>query len=88
MWAHYFGRDNLGEIMAPQFALNIIASGLGPYPLSLAYEITGSYSWGLYMFSLIQFSLALAVMIVPDPKLKSSEFEIIKQNSADTETTV
>lgn len=83
-----FGRDNLGEIMAPQFAINIIASGLGPYPLSLAYEMTGSYSLALYVFSFIQFGLAIGCMIVDDPILETQKIEIVTHNSLDTDTTL
>ena len=70
IWAHYFGRENLGKITAPQFATNIIASGLGPYPFSLAYELLGSYSYALYLFASIEFTLAVALVTIQEPILK------------------
>jgi len=84
IWAHFFGRENLGEIASPAQALGIIASGWGAYPLGLAYELTGSYATVLYAFSVIQGILSLAMIFIPDPKLKETN-ELEYETVADTE---
>ena len=58
IWAHYYGRHRLGYILGTGMTIGICGSAIGPFPLALLHDATGSYSVGLLVFtSLPVFSL-------------------------------
>ena len=57
IWAHYYGRHGLGRVQGPAMTLSVCASAVGPLPLALFQEFTGTYSIGmLAMMGLIAVS--------------------------------
>ena len=58
IWAHYYGRHQLGRIQGTGMTIGICGSAIGPFPLALLHDATGSYSVGLLVLtSLPVFSL-------------------------------
>ena len=47
IWAHYYGRHRLGRIQGTGMTIGICGSAIGPFPLVLLHDATGSYSVGL-----------------------------------------
>lgn len=46
-WAHTFGLERLGELQGVGEASRITAAALGPLPLAVSAEVTGTYVVGL-----------------------------------------
>jgi len=68
IWAHYYGRHRLGRIQGPAMMMGICGSAVGPFPLALFHDATGSYSFGLLvMVSLPVLSLISIVFAHPTP---------------------
>ncbi len=58
IWAHYYGRSRLGRIQGPAMMIGICGTAIGPFPLALLHDLSGSYSTGiLVMMSLPILSL-------------------------------
>ena len=51
IWAHYYGRHRLGRIQGPAMMMGICGSAVGPFPLALLHDHTGSYSFGLLVLT-------------------------------------
>ena len=59
IWAHYYGRHGLGRIQGPAMTLSVCASAVGPLPLAMFQEFTGSYTQGMLAM------MALPVLSLP-----------------------
>ena len=58
IWAHYYDRHRLGRIQGLAMTIGICGSAVGPFPLALFHDVTGSYTFGLLvMISLPVLSL-------------------------------
>ena len=74
IWAHYYGRHRLGRIQGPAMMMGICGSAVGPFPLALLHDVTGSYSFGLLvMTSLPVLSLISVFFAHPTPFSSSHE---------------
>ena len=74
IWAHYYGRHRLGRIQGPAMMMGICGSAVGPFPLALLHDVTGSYSFGLLvMTSLPVLSLISVFFAHPTPFSSSQE---------------
>ena len=51
IWAHYYGRNRLGRIQGPAMMIGICGSAIGPFPLALLHDMTGSYSFGMLLMT-------------------------------------
>ncbi len=47
IWAHYYGRQGLGRIQGPAMTVSVCASAIGPLPLAMFQEWTGTYTVGM-----------------------------------------
>ena len=47
IWAHYYGRHGLGRVQGPSMTVSVCASAIGPLPLAVFQEQTGTYTVGL-----------------------------------------
>ena len=47
IWAHYYGRHGLGRVQGPSMTVSVCASAIGPLPLAVFEEQTGTYTVGL-----------------------------------------
>ncbi len=66
IWAHYYGRHGLGRIQGPAMTLAVCASAVGPLPLAMFQEFTGTYTLGmLAMMALPVLSLVVLFLTRP-----------------------
>ena len=54
IWAYYYGRQGLGRVQGPAMTVSVCASAIGPLPLAVFHEQTGTYTVGI-----------LAMMVLP-----------------------
>ena len=47
IWAHYYGRHGLGRVQGPSMTISVCASAIGPLPLAVFQDQTGTYTVGL-----------------------------------------
>lgn len=71
-WPGYFGRLNLGAIRGVTFASGTIAAALGPLPLSLVHDATGSYDAALVGLLVLPVAAMVAVLFAKPPTLASA----------------
>ena len=72
IWPNYYGRRNLGSIRGVTNFWFMTASALGPLPLALAFDLTGSYTPGLITYLLIPPVTAIAAIFAGTPSVPSS----------------
>ncbi len=60
IWAHHYGRRNLGRVQGPSMTLILCASAIGPLPFALFHQLTGTYDMGI----LVLMSLPVLSLIV------------------------
>ena len=66
IWAYYYGRHGLGRIQGPAMTLSVCASAVGPLPLAMFQEFSGTYTAGmLAMIALPVLSLAVLFLTRP-----------------------
>ena len=47
IWAHYYGRHRLGRVQGSAMTINFCASAIGPLPLAVFHDLTGTYTVGM-----------------------------------------
>ena len=66
IWAYYYGRHGLGRVQGPAMTLSVCASAVGPLPLAMFQELTGTYTAGMMaMMALPMLSLAVLFFTRP-----------------------
>lgn len=66
IWAYHYGRHGLGRIQGPAMTLSLCASAVGPLPLAVFRDLTGTYSFGmLLMISLPLLSVLVVLLARP-----------------------
>ncbi len=66
IWAYHYGRHGLGRIQGPAMTLSVCASAVGPLPLAIFHELTGTYTLGmLLMMSLPVVSVVALFLVRP-----------------------
>ena len=64
IWAWHYGRHGLGRIQGPAMTLSLCASAVGPLPLAVFRELTGTYTLGmLLMMALPVLSIVVALVV-------------------------
>jgi MFS family permease len=65
-WVHYYGRDGLGRVQGSAMMISISAAALGPLPLAISRDLTGSYSAGIAaMLILLASCIVIAAFFSP-----------------------
>ncbi len=59
IWAYYYGRHGLGRVQGPAMTLSVCASAVGPLPLAMFQDLTGTYTLGMMAM------MALPVLSLP-----------------------
>lgn len=67
VWPVYFGRQNLGSIRGVTNFGMMAAAALGPLPLALALDITGSYTAGLVAYMVLPPLCGVAALLAGNP---------------------
>lgn len=68
VWATYFGRRHLGSITGVVATILTFGSALGPIPLGLARDLSGSYELALKILTVLPLLLGLASLFVGRPQ--------------------
>ncbi len=67
VWAKYFGRRHLGAIRGATMIGTVGGAALGPYPLGLSYDLTGSYAPALTLLLVLPAAIAVLSFVVKRP---------------------
>ncbi|MQF96550.1 MAG: MFS transporter [SAR202 cluster bacterium] len=66
IWAHYYGRHGLGRVQGSAMTINFCASAIGPLPLALFRDLSGTYTLGMVvMMALPVLSVVALVLARP-----------------------
>ena len=68
VWPEYFGRKNLGSIRGVANFATMAAAALGPLPLALSLDLSGSYSIGLFAYLCVPPICGIAALFAGSPK--------------------
>ena len=67
-WASYFGRRHLGTIRGVTFAAGIVGAAIGPVPLGLAFDATGSYVAAIVAYMVLPAAAMVFVLFAYPPR--------------------
>ena len=67
IWPTYFGRRNLGSIRGATFSVGIVGAALGPIPLSLAFDLLGSYSLAIAGLMILPVLGTIGILMAKPP---------------------
>lgn len=73
VWADYFGRLHLGSISGLGAALSRVSSALGPLPLAVAFDLSGSYGVALRIGMTVPLLLAGLNLFVKPPEAATAK---------------
>jgi MFS family permease len=62
IWAHYYGRHGLGRVQGSAMTINFCASAVGPLPLAIFHDLTGSYTVGMVVMMALPVLSILALV--------------------------
>jgi MFS family permease len=74
-WTSFFGKKYLGSIRGVTFAVGTVGAAIGPVPLGLVYDATGSYTGAIIAYMLLPL-IALAVLMtagIPRKEVASNQ---------------
>lgn len=66
-WVAYFGRRHLGSIRGVTFAAGIVGAAIGPVPLGVVFDTTGSYNPAILAYMMLPAAASLLVLIARPP---------------------
>lgn len=73
VWINYYGRTNQGAIRGVAMAAAVVAAAVGPLPLALSLDLTGSYATALGVFAVIPLLSGLCVLSARRPVNKKMD---------------
>ena len=74
IWAHYYGRHGLGRVQGSAMTINFCASAIGPLPLAVFHDLTGTYTVGMVvMMALPVLSVVSLVQARPGGATRAEE---------------
>ncbi|HIN36541.1 MAG TPA: MFS transporter [Dehalococcoidia bacterium] len=62
IWAHYYGRHGLGRVQGSAMTINFCASAVGPLPLAIFHDLTGTYTVGMLVMMALPVLSILALV--------------------------
>ena len=66
IWAYYYGRHGLGRVQGPAMTISVCASAVGPLPLAVFHNLTGTYTLGMMLMVILPV-LSVAVLFFTRP---------------------
>ena len=66
IWAYYYGRHGLGRVQGPAMTISVCASAVGPLPLAVFHNLTGTYTLGMMLLMILPV-LSVAVLFFTRP---------------------
>ena len=73
IWAHYYGRNRLGRIQGPAMMIGISGAAIGPFPLALLHDLTGTYATGMLLMMALP-ALSLVSIYFARPATPASSY--------------
>jgi len=67
IWAHTYGRFGLGRVQGAAMMVGITGAAIGPLPLALFHDLTGSYDVGVMAMATLPL-LSIAVVLIGHPE--------------------
>ena len=67
MWPRYFGRKHLGSVQGTGQMIGVIGASIGPLPLGIAFDLTGSYQETLLLLAIYPAGCAIAALFLRTP---------------------
>ena len=67
LWPRYFGRRHLGSIQGTGQMIGVVGASLGPLPLGIAVDLTGSYSGTLWGLAVMPVVVAVLTQFLKNP---------------------
>ena len=67
IWAHYYGRWGLGRVQGAAMMAGITGAAVGPLPLALFRDLTGSYDVGVLVMAALPL-LSIATVLIGRPE--------------------
>src|SRR6476620_68075 len=83
-WTSFFGKKYLGSIRGVTFAVGTVGAAIGPVPLGLVYDATGSYSGAIIAYMLLPL-IALAVLMTAGIPRKGVASNLCSEDTPATE---
>jgi MFS family permease len=77
VWPAYFGRKHLGSIKGVANFGMMASAALGPLPLALSIDQTGSYTLGLYAYMALPPLCGIAAILAGNPRSPRQQLESI-----------
>lgn len=72
IWAHYYGRFGLGRVQGAAMMAGITGAAVGPLPLALFRDLTGSYSVGVTVLAALPLiSIATVLLGRPERRIEA-----------------
>ena len=68
VWVNYYGRENQGAIRGLTMSAMILAAAVGPLPLAVSIDRTGSYQAALILFCVLPVTSAVLVATASMPR--------------------
>ena len=78
VWPAYFGRKHLGSIKGVANFGMMASAALGPLPLALSIDQTGSYTLGLYAYMALPPLCGIAAILAGNPRSPRRQLESIR----------
>ena len=66
IWAYYYGRHGLGRVQGPAMTISVCASAVGPLPLAVFHNLTGTYTLGMMLMMILPV-ISVAVLFFTRP---------------------
>ncbi len=70
VWPDYFGTRHLGDIRGVTMMGSVICSAIGPLPLGILYDLTGSYTTALLLLAALPAAGLIVAALVRRPRLR------------------
>ena len=68
IWPRYFGRKHLGEVQGAGQMIGVVGASLGPLPVGLAFDISGSAELTVRLLAILPMIAAvIALMFLTTP---------------------
>ncbi len=68
MWARYFGRRHLGSVQGAGQMVGVVGASVGPLPLGIAFDLTGSYAETVLVLAELPLICAVPALFLRTPR--------------------
>jgi MFS family permease len=87
LWPRYFGRKHLGQIQGTATTIAVVGASIGPIPFGAAYDLFGSYTSALLLFSLQPLACAVLILFMKPPDLEAHAAAVAARQNREVHST-